>query len=248
MSTSAPPELSTQRRREVLRQAWSVGIATGAYGISFGALAVASGLNVWQTQLLSAAMFTGGSQFAFIGIIGTGLAAAPAAIATAAMLGIRNGLYAIQNARFLEVSGLRRVLAAHLTIDESTAVGIGQPEVRGQRLGFWHTGIAVFVFWNLMTFVGALAGNALGDPKRFGLDAAAAAAFCALLWPRLRSADARLTAAIAIAVALSLVSFVPAGVPVLVASLAAVVVGWARHGRHEALQEGDDLIGADPTP
>lgn len=248
MTTSAVPDLSPERRREVLRQSWSVGIATGAYGISFGALAVAAGLNVWQTQLLSAVMFTGGSQFAFIGIIGTGLAAAPAAIATAAMLGIRNGLYAIQTARFLDVRGLRRIAAAQLTIDESTAVGIGQGEVRGQRMGFWHTGIAVYIFWNLMTFVGALAGNALGDPKRYGLDAAAAAAFCALLWPRLRSADARLTGAIAVAVALSLVSVVPAGIPVLVAALAAVVVGWGKHGRHESLQDGEDLIGSDPTP
>lgn len=248
MSTSTLPELTPDRRREVLRQSWSVGVATGAYGISFGALSVSAGLNVWQTQLLSAAMFTGGSQFAFIGIIGTGLAAAPAAIATAAMLGIRNGLYAIQTARFLDVTGARRVVAAQLTIDESTAVGIAQPETRAQRLGFWQTGIAVFLFWNLMTFVGALAGNALGDPKRYGLDAAAAAAFCALLWPRLRSADARLTGALAVAVALSLVSLVPAGVPVLVAALAAVVVGWGGHGRHEALQDGDDLVGSDPTP
>lgn len=241
--------LPAARRRDVLRQSWSVGIATGAYGISFGALSVAAGLSVWQTQALSLFMFTGGSQFAFVGIIGTGLAAAPAAIATSALLGIRNGLYGLQTARFLGVRGLRRWVAAHLTIDESTAVGIGQPEPAAQRLGFWHTGIAVLVFWNLMTFLGALAGNALGDPRRFGLDAAAAAAFCALLWPRLRSGDARVTAAVAVAVGLALVSVVPAGVPVLVAALAAVVVGWSTRGRHEPpLTPPGELVGADPTP
>ena len=87
--------LPSDRRREVIRQAWSVGIASGTYGISFGALAVAAGLSLWQAQLLSVVMFTGGSQFAFVSIIGTGgLSAAPAAIATASMLGIRNGLMA----------------------------------------------------------------------------------------------------------------------------------------------------------
>jgi predicted branched-subunit amino acid permease len=239
--------LDPRRRREVIRQAWSVGIATGAYGISFGALGVAAGLNIWQVQALSLLMFTGGSQFAFVGIIATGLAAAPSAIATSALLGIRNGLYAIQTNQVLGVSGLRRVLAAHLTIDESTAVGITQPEDEAKRLGFWQTGVAVFVFWNAMTLVGALVGNALGDPKRYGLDAAAAGAFCALLWPRLRSLDALATAALAIVLALVLVPFVPAGIPVLVASLAAVVVALRHGGRHEQ-PLAPEAPGSDPTP
>lgn len=239
--------LDAGRRRAVLRQAWSVGIATGAYGISFGALGVAAGLNLWLVQALSALMFTGGSQFAFVGIIATGVGAAPSAIATAALLGIRNGLYGIQTSQFLGVRGARRVAAAHLTIDESTAVGIAQPEDEAQRLGFWRTGIAVFVFWNAMTFVGALLGNTVGDPKRYGLDAAAAAAFCALLWPRLRSLDALATSALAICLALAFAPFVPAGIPVLVAALAAVVVALRHGGRHEAPLPAE-APGSDPTP
>lgn len=217
---------SDTRRREVVRQSWSVGIATGAYGISFGALAVAAGLTVWQAQALSALMFTGGSQFAFVGIVGSGgLAAAPAAIATAAMLGVRNGLYALQTSRLLAVRGHRRVAAAHLTIDESTAVSVAQAEPTLGRVGFWHTGIAVFVLWNAATLAGALVGNALGDPRRYGFDAAASAAFCALLWPRLTTPQARLTAGIAIVIALGISPSVAAGIPVLAASLAAVGVG-----------------------
>ena len=240
------------RRREVLRQSWSVGIATGAYGISFGALAVSAGLNVWQTQALSALMFTGGSQFAFIGIIGAGgLAAAPAAIATAAQLGLRNGLYAIQNALFLGVRGPRRVAAAQLTIDESTAVGMAQEEPSLQRAGFWHTGIAVFVFWNLATLLGAVLGNALGDPRQWGLDAAAAAAFVALLWPRLRSRDAIATAVLAAFIACLASPFVPAGVPVILTVLAALIVGLSRSSpRAEKLESDGEghLIGEDPLP
>ncbi len=225
-----------ERRRAVLRQSWSVGIATGLYGVSFGALSVAAGLSIGQTQALSALMFTGGSQFAFVGIVATGgLAAAPAAIATATMLSIRNGLYALSTRRFLAPPGrsthpVQKVAAAHLTIDESSAVGLAQPEPEAARLGFWHTGVAVFLFWNLLTLVGALAGSVMGDPATYGLDGAAVAAFLALLWPRLKAADGRLTAAVATVLALVAVPFVPAGVPVLIAALAAVAIGL-RSGR-----------------
>jgi predicted branched-subunit amino acid permease len=237
------------RRREVLRQSLSVGGATGAYGISFGALSVASGLDVWQTQALSLLLFSGASQFAVVGILGAGGGGA-AAVATSTLLGVRNGLYALQTSRFLGVHGVRRLAAAQLTIDESTAVGLAQPEPAAARRGFWLTGVAVFVGWNLMTLVGALVGNALGDPRRWGLDAAAAAAFAALLWPRLRSGDAAATAVLAVFVALVTSPFLPAGLPVILAALAAVAVGLRRPGRHEASLEGDDgqLPGSDPVP
>ena len=216
------------RHRAVQRQAWSVGLATGAYGVSFGALSVASGLDVWQTVALSALMFTGGSQFAFVGVIGAG-GSGLAAIATATLLGIRNGLYGLQVSEFLGVRRAQRAIAAHLTIDESTAVAISQDHDHPRRIGFWHTGVAVYIFWNLFTFVGEVVGNALGDPRRWGLDGAAAAAFVALLWPRLRSRDAGATAALAVLVTVLVVPRAPAGIPVLVAALAALVVGlWPR--------------------
>ena len=255
--TASPPEpgdhrgatLPEGRRREVLRQSLYVGGATGAYGISFGALSVASGLTVWQTQALSLLLFSGGSQFAVVGILGAGGGGA-AAVATSSLLGVRNGLYALQTSRFLGVRGIRLLAAAQLTIDESTAVGVAQPEPRAQRLGFWLTGATVFVGWNLMTLLGALVGNALGDPRRWGLDAAAAAAFAALLWPRLRSRDAAATAVLAVFVALVTSPFLPAGVPVILAALAAVAVGLRHPGRHEHALEGDDgtLPGSDPVP
>jgi predicted branched-subunit amino acid permease len=201
-----------------------VGIATGAYGISFGALSVAAGLNIWQTIALSALLFSGASQFAVVGVVAAGGAGA-AAVATSSLLGMRNGLYGLQMSRLLKVQGLRRLPAAQLTIDESTAVAIGQPELAAQRLGFWGTGIAVYVLWNLSTILGAVVGDALGNPKRYGLDAAAPAAFCALLWPRLKSGDTRAVAAVAAVIALVVAPHAPAGVPVLVAALAAIVAG-----------------------
>jgi len=218
------PRLADQRRHEVIRQCLSVGVATGAYGISFGALSVAAGLNLWQTIALSALLFSGASQFAVVGIVAAGGAGA-AAVATSSLLGMRNGLYGLQMSRLLGVRGLRRVPAAQLTIDESTAVAIAQPEPSAQRLGFWGTGLAVYVLWNLTTILGAVVGNALGDPKRFGLDAAAPAAFCALLWPRLKAGEARAVAAVAAVIAVIVAPHAPAGIPVLVAALAAIVAG-----------------------
>lgn len=146
---------------------------------------------------------------------------------------MRNGLYALQTSRLLGVHGWRRLVAAHITIDESTAVGIGQTSRTAGRIGFWVTGLSVFVFWNLMTLVGALVGNGLGDPEKWGLDAAAAAAFVALLWPRLRSRDAAATMVLAIAIALITSPLLPVGVPVILTVLAALVVGLSGHGRHE---------------
>ncbi len=216
--------LSDQRRKAIRRQSLSVGVASGAYAISFGALSVAAGLDLWQTITLSVLLFTGASQFALVGIIAAGGSGA-AAVATSGLLGIRNGLYGLQMSRLLGVSGLRRVAAAQLTIDESTAVGVAQPEQSAQRLGFWGTGLAVFVLWNLLTILGAVAGNAIGDPKVFGLDAAAPAAFCGLLWPRLKSGDARAVAAVSALIALVVAPHAPAGIPVLVAALAAIVAG-----------------------
>jgi len=222
--------VSDVARSAVWRQSLSVGIATGAYGVSFGALSVAAGLTVAQTCTLSLLMFTGGSQFAFVGVAGAG-GGVVAAAATATLVGARNGFYALQMAPALGARGWRRPLAAQLTIDESTAVGSAQTALRPGRsdlvrLGFWVTGAAVFALWNTSTAVGAVVGDALGDPRRYGLDAAAAGAFLALLWPRLTAVVPRGVALGAILVALALVPVAPAGVPVLAAAVVGLGAGW----------------------
>lgn len=218
-----PEELAA--RRAVIRQALSVGIATGLYGISFGALSVASGLSVLQTCLLSLLLFSGGSQFALIGILGGG-GTAGAAVAAASLLAVRNTLYGIQLVPTMLPKGWRRFAVAQLTIDESTAVAVSQKAPALRRLGFWITGVSIYVGWNLMTFVGALAGNALGDPKRFGLDAAASAAFMALLWPRLKAREPIAIAIVGAIVTTILIPVIPQGLPVLVAAAAGAVVAW----------------------
>lgn len=207
------------------RMGLSIAFATGLYGISFGALGVAAGLSVWQTIALSLLMFTGGSQFAFIGVIAGG-GTGSAAFGAAALLGVRNAIYGMQIARMLKPRGGLRLATAQVTIDESTATAAGQSEPNEQRRGFWAAGLGIYVSWNLFTAFGAVLGDAMGDPRRWGLDGAAVAAFLALLWPRLR---AREPVAIAIVCALATViavPFVPPGVPILLAAFIAAVWGW----------------------
>ena len=237
-------------RGAVWRQSLSVAIATGAYGISFGAVSVAAGLSIAQTCALSLLMFSGGSQFAFAGVAASG-GGPLTAVTTAALIGARNGFYGLQMAPILRTRGLRRLAAVHVTIDESTAVGSAQtvthpdrPELA--RLGFWITGIGVFLFWNLATALGAVIGEVLGDPRRYGFDAAAAAAFLALLWPRLRDADARWIGLTAVVVALGSVPFAPAGVPVLAAGTVALAAAWWASRAHARPPGHPDQAAPDP--
>jgi predicted branched-subunit amino acid permease len=226
-----PPGSWPEVRAPIVRTAVSVGVASGAYGVSVGALGVAAGLTVAQTCALSVLMFTGGSQFALVGAIGGGGSQLSGAL-SAVLLGARNGVYGVRLAPLLRVRGAQRLLAAHLVIDVSTAVALGGEVhgVRAGRLGFWATGLSVFVLWNAATLLGALAGSTVGDPRAYGLDAAVPAAFLAMLAPRLRDRQTWTIALAAALVAVAVVPLVPAGVPVLVAALvpAVAVVGRRR--------------------
>lgn len=213
--------------RAAVREALGVALATSAYGVSFGALSVAAGLDIWQTCVLSLLMFTGGSQFAFVGVIGAGgVAAAPAAIASASLLGVRNIAYGMRMSPVVGTGFWNRAAAAHFTIDESTAVSLAQTSRRARLLGFWVTGIGIWVGWNISTLLGGLLGDVLGDPRSYGLDAAAAAAFLALLWPRLRRAQPIAVGLAAATLATLLTPVLMPGLPVLLAAVVAILVGW----------------------
>ena len=227
MTDSAVP--SAVKRRAVVRDSLGVAVATGLYGASFGAVSVGSGLTVLQTCALSLVMFTGASQFAFVGVAAAGGAPLSAA-ATALMLGTRNALYGLRLAPLLRYAGWRRPAAAQIVIDESTAMSVSRDTPALARVGFVTTGIAIFVLWNLFTLLGAVAGNLIGDPRTYGLDAAVGGAFLALLWPRLADPRNRMVAACAAAVALGVVPLAPAGVPVLVAGGVALLAGVLTRG------------------
>ena len=212
------------KRNQVDRTALSVAFTVGLYGAAFGAAGVTAGFSILQTCLLSILLFSGASQFAVVGIMGAG-GSAVSAIATATLLGFRNTLYGLQMAPILKVKGLKRILAAQITIDESTAVATLQENDADRRRGFYVTGIGVFVFWNLFTFLGALGASAIGDPAVWGLDAAVPAAFCGLIWPRLKNKTHFIVSAVAIAWALLLTPITPAGIPIITTVLLAVIFG-----------------------
>jgi predicted branched-subunit amino acid permease len=208
------------------RDSLSVSITVGAYGTAFGAAAVANGFSLLQTCLLSLLTFSGASQFAVIGVLGAG-GGALSGIATASLLGIRNGVYGVIMAPRLKVKGFKRIIAAQITIDESTAVALGQ-EVRGEkamRQGFWLTGFGVFIFWNLFTLAGALGAQAMGDIRAWGLDSAVPAAFLGLVWPRLKTNRDRFLAVGCMVFALAMTPILPAGLPIIATAFIAVAVG-----------------------
>ena len=213
--------------RRTFRDALSVALTVGAYGVAFGAAGVAAGFSVLQTCLFSLVTFTGASQFAAVGVVAAGGAGLSAVVA-ASLLSTRNALYALQMAPRLEVRGWRRLIAAQITIDESTNVALAQvpdgPDA--VRHGFWWTGSGVFLFWNLFTLLGALGAKSLGNPAAWGLDAAVPAAFLGLLWPRLEDLRLQVVAAVAATFALVMTPVLPSGTPIIATVVVAVAAGW----------------------
>jgi predicted branched-subunit amino acid permease len=225
-------------RRGIALNCLGVALATGAYGISFGVLSVAAGLTLAQTCALSLLMFTGASQFAFAGLA----ASPPAAALTAVLLGTRNAFYGLSLAPFLP-RGARRWWAAHLVIDETTAMAVAQPDADRARFAFTVTGLALYGCWNAGTLLGAVGGQVMADPKVLGFDAAAPAAFVALLAPRLTGRPAWAVALAASFVALALTPWTPAGVPVLGAAAVAMVAAAAVTPSLGSAPKGDDAGG-----
>jgi 4-azaleucine resistance transporter AzlC len=207
----------------IVRDAASIGVAVGVYGVSFGVLAVAAGLSPAQACVMSMLTFTGASQFAFIGVLAGG-GGALAALGPAVMLALRNTAYGLSLAPILPPRLRDRVLLAQLVIDETTAMARAQADPAAARRAFLLTGTAVWICWNAGTLVGALLGGGLGNPRTFGLDAMFPAAFLALLAPQLRRPGAPVAAAVGGIVAVALVPLTAAGVPVI-GALAGVVPG-----------------------
>ena len=217
-------------RKEIVRNAASIGVAVAMYGVSFGALGTTTGLSIPQTMALSLLMFTGASQFTLVSTLASGGTALTAVVASW-LMGTRNAAYSMRMTPILKIKGPGRLVAVQLTIDESTAMGLAQDEEafdgRASRLAFWATGLSVYLLWNLATFIGALSVSTIGDPKSFGLDAAIAAGLFALVWPQIKS---RIDLSVALGgalIALALTPFVSPGIPVLAAALVSIIVGWA---------------------
>ena len=202
------------------RDAVVLGVAVGVFGVSFGVLAAATGLGIAKTCAMSLLVFTGGSQFAAVGVIQSG-GSTTTALGSALLLAARNTAYGVTLSPILRaVPFRRRLVGAQIVIDESTAMATAQPNADDAAGAFWLTGAAIFVCWNLGTLLGAVAGSSIGDPATFGLDAAFPAGFIALLAPHLRRRPGQVTAAVGALIALALTPFTQPGLPIIVAAIA----------------------------
>jgi 4-azaleucine resistance transporter AzlC len=207
----------------IVRNALSIGVATGVYAVSFGVLSVAAGFSVVQTCVMSLVCFTGASQLTFASVIGAGGGIA-GALPPALLLAGRNTLYAFSLRGVLSGTASKRALRAQVVVDETTAMAHAQPTLAAKRRAFDLTAVCLFTAWNLGTLVGALAGRGLGNPRDYGLDAMFPAVFLALLAPQLRGRDAVRAALAGALIALALVTVTPAGVPIIASALGAVPV------------------------
>ncbi|MFJ4778765.1 AzlC family ABC transporter permease [Streptomyces sp. NPDC088762] len=217
-------------RAAVVRDALGVGVAVGLSGFAFGVTAAGAGISVAQACVLSLLVFTGASQFALVGALAAGGNPFTAA-AGAFFLGTRNAFYGLRLSQLLALPRAVRPFAAHWVIDETTAVALAQPDRKSARLGFGVTGLSLYLLWNLTTLLGALGAEAIGDTSAWGLDAAGPAVFLALLAPMLKTSTERAVAALALVLGLGFLPVLPAGVPVLVAALAAPAVLWMKGRR-----------------
>ncbi len=226
--------------RALVRDVAAIAAAAGVVGVSFGAIAVAAGVPVWLASLMSVLVFAGGSQFMVVGVVAGG-GSPVAAVLAGLLLNARHLPFGLVVSDVLGRSWPLRLLGTHLMVDESVAFALAQKDPVRRRAAYWLCGGTLFVAWNVGVVVGAMAGQALGDPDALGLDAAFPAAMFALLLPSLRSAPeakaseaevresgraaamARRVALVGAVIALVTTPLLPAGLPVLLALLGVAV-------------------------
>jgi 4-azaleucine resistance transporter AzlC len=207
--------------RAGLRAAVPYALAGFLLSLSFGVIAVDAGFSPLQAIVTSAIVFAGSAQFAAVSIVAAG-GGLGAAVAAAALMNSRFLPMGIALAPSLPGGPLKRAAQGQTVVDASWAMANRGDGTFDRWFLFGSTAIQ-YVTWFSGTVVGALAGNVLGDPGRFGLDAIFPAFFLALLLAELRDRRSRGVAALGALIALALVPFAPAGVPVLAASAAALV-------------------------
>ncbi|HET7568769.1 MAG TPA: AzlC family ABC transporter permease [Gaiellaceae bacterium] len=195
--------------------------AVAVFGASFGVLARGVGIGFLPATVMSATTFAGSSQVAAVSVLGAG-GGVVSAIVAALLLNARYGPIGISVARAFHGNPLRRLVESQLVVDESWALsGAGGPSLdRGVLVG---AGAALWVCWTGGTAVGALAGGAIGDPGTFGLDGAFAALFLALLLGQLRGRRAVAAAVAGAAIAAALTPVLRPGLPIVAATVAALV-------------------------
>ena len=204
----------------------------GAYAVT----ARASGLSVWETQLMSVTVFAGASQFAAAGLFASG-ASGLAIVATTFLLNARHLLYGLSLSRSLPLGRAQRVLGAQFLTDEAYGVALvsGSRERGGLSFGYLlGAELSLYAVWNAATLAGALAGAVLPDPGELGVGVVFPLAFLMLLVPLLVGRAALIVALASGLGAWGLSQVVPGGLVILLAGVGGALLGAALVGRQEA--------------
>lgn len=207
--------------RSGLRLGVPFGVVAVVLSMSFGVLARQAGFSPQQAIVTSALVFAGSAQFAALSILAAGGGVA-AAMSAATLMNGRFLAMGIALAPSLPGGPLRRAAQGQAVVDSSWALA-NRGDGTFDRWLLFGTTVPQYLGWVSGTVVGAFAGDLLGDPDRFGLDAVYPTFFLALLIGELRERRSRTVAGLGALVALALVPITPPGVPILAASAAALI-------------------------
>ena len=207
--------------RRVLADIGLTCLAVFFIGLSYGAIAVASGFPLWVPAAQSVLVLAGASEFLFVGIVAAG--GSPIAAAMAGLL--VNSRHLPYGLALPPADRPRLAAAARHAPDERRERGL-RPGPAGsgrKRAAYWACGLGVLACWPGGAVIGGLIGSAVHDTSAFGLDAMFPAVILALIVKDLREVRTRRAALAGAAIALAATPFLPAGLPVLLA-LAAVLL------------------------
>ena len=202
----------------MVRNVSPIALTAFVTGASFGAIAVAAHIPVWLVCAMSLLIFAGGSQFMVVGIVAAG-GSPIAAVVAGLLLNARHLPFGLAMGDLLGERLATRIIGSHILIDESVAFALAQGDRRRARAAFWTCGVALLLTWNSGTLLGALIGQVIGDPNRFGLDAAFPAAMLALILPSLKDRRTLTVAVLGAAIAVATTPVLPPGIPVVLAAL-----------------------------
>ena len=200
-------------------------LAVWFIGLSYGAVAVASGFPLWVPAALSVLVLAGASEFLFIGIVAAGGNPIAAALA-GPLVNARHLPYGLalpdmtgpdMTSPDVPGRGWRRLLGSHVMNAESVVFALAQEDLPRKRAAYWACGLGVLLCWPAGAVLGALLGGVIGNTNAFGLDAMFPAVILALIVPSLRDRATVRAALAGAAIALAAAPFLPAGLPVLLA-------------------------------
>ncbi|MCW2606174.1 MAG: AzlC family protein [Frankiales bacterium] len=207
------------RLREGFRAGGPYAAASFLLSFSFGAVATAAGLPAVAAVVMSAVVYAGSAQFASIAVLAAG-GGIGAAVGAAALMNSRFLAMGVALGPSLPGGRLRRAVQGQSVVDSSWALAARGDGTFDRTWLFGHSA-AQYVAWVAGTTLGVVGVGV--DVQALGLDAVFPTFFLALLLAELRDRSRVGLALAGAGLALALVPVAPPGVPVLAASLVALV-------------------------